>query len=268
MHHSAHLKHISPRFLLLLGASSIFLTGCIKIDIHENVRTDLTIEQEILFDVSALMSLTEGLQEVSDDVGEDAEETSSMEEGMSSTSICKDFSVENDDRIQWIGSPRCTTITASVARIHGVLRLKNKALTKIKQKNGNMVYRYNMYLATQDEKLGGASADEVPSADSSLTDQMVTYTITMPGKITKFDVGKLFSPDSVRLTSDDLKQIKESRRGTIESTVDVPISRSTLKRQGGSYIHPRLGTTAKEEVRSRTSIRSGKVTERIMHRRR
>lgn len=263
MHLPALSQRISPQSLFLLGAASLLLTGCIKIDIHETVRTDLTIDQETLFDVSALMSLTDGLGELSDPGTE--EETGSAQEEINSTTICKDFKVENDDRIQWIGSPRCTTITNSVARIQGVLRLKNKALMKIKQKNGNMVYRYNMYLATQNENLGGASADEVPAEDSALTDQMVTYTITMPGKITKYDMGKLFSPDSVRLTVDDLKQIKESKRGTIESTVDVPISRSTLKRQGGSYIHPRLGTSA---IRPAATARKGRVTERIIHRRR
>jgi len=177
---------------LLVGVITLlFLSGCIKMNIQQTINADKTSHIEMTYDASEFVSY---MTSMGDSFSEDATTTDPNADLLASfDEACTTFLAETT----W-ANPTCISQDYVFAMAGDISLADDPALTVGKGATGT-VYRYDLKnLYTQLNAVGTSQGQDF--SDTSLQEQKefadmsgitLTYTLTMPGTITKYAVGTL-----------------------------------------------------------------------------
>lgn len=188
-------KNIS---LILILISVLFISGCISMDVKQKINRDGTSEIEIIYDLSAILGMAEQLgnssgQQGNISVGEGSKENF--------TQACEGFNKEMK-----LKNAKCVTTEDYKIIINFDTSLENNPAFKVSRSIPYITYEYdvkNVYNILSDlpsvNQGGTGESQQEKFSDEELIQAKsmkamgvkYSYTLEMPGKISKTDVGNV-----------------------------------------------------------------------------
>jgi len=184
------MKQIKLFFLVFILFAIIFVSGCINMEVNQKINSDSNSEIEIVYDLSAIAGISSQFES-------DLEQQESMSDFNENLSqACTEFNEKTD----WKNA-KCITTDDYKIIMSGEISLKDSPDFKITRSIPFITYRYdvkNIYTILSDvnvsEDQGQDFSDESlleTKSMSRLFNMEWKYTLEMPGKITKADVGEI-----------------------------------------------------------------------------
>ncbi|MFA6436561.1 MAG: hypothetical protein WCW30_05525 [Candidatus Gracilibacteria bacterium] len=239
---------------LWVGAITLLLlSGCIKMDVQQTINTDKTSHIEVIYDASELVSYMTSMEDsfsedsttteettVTDDTTVTDETTPSEPLTTDEITVTDDTAVTTDSNADLLTgfdeacdtflaettwtNPTCVAEEYVFTMAGDISLLEDPSLTTNKTPAGT-VYRYdlkNLFIQlsavgmSQDQDFSDAALEEQKQY-ADMSGITLTYTLTMPGTITKADVGTI-SEDATSV-SINLFDMAGMENAYVESTV-------------------------------------------------
>jgi len=172
------------RSLLLLGLFFVvFISGCIKIDVTQKINGDGSSSIQVVYDLSAIYNISSSFGNLTNSTG-----------SFTNTSAQTCTSFYNTTRWQ---NPNCTVTQDFKIILSGTVSLSNDPYFNITNSVPYINYRYDAkdvlnILSNSSQNQSQNFTDAGLTGLKALPGSEFTYSLQMPGTITKADVGKIY----------------------------------------------------------------------------
>jgi hypothetical protein len=211
------MRFTKPSLTALALVAMAFLGGCIKMNVNQTISDSGKSSIEVIYDMQEFASYMEGM-------GEEGDETSLTDEDMQES--CTEFY----EQTTWENA-NCE-VADWVFTMSGDVTLSDTAW-----EDTGSTYRYDLKNLYELLNAVGESQDQEFSDEAlkeqkdmvELTGIELTYTLTMPGPITKADVGTIQEddPNTVVVNLFDLADVEtayvESAKGGMNTTMLIVV---------------------------------------------
>jgi len=188
------------KYLLVASVivSVILISGCINLELNQTIRADGTSSVELVYDLSNIADMAQSMNGTGPDVD-------AIRQNMSVT--CNEIG----DKTRW-SNVQCSVSDDLKITIKGELDLRNSDALVITTTDSKTTYRYSVkdVYNTLSDVSEPQGQEEVNDEQIQQAKQMAAmmnikmdYTLKMPGKITRADVGEV-NDDTVTISLFDL----------------------------------------------------------------
>ncbi len=209
-------KNTTIRFLsVLLITCSVLLAGCFDLEINQTINEDGTSKMEMVIDMTKTMEQMKAqMEQMSESMGGNASSSQGSDE-----LTCDDF--EEANMPEGATNPQCEKLGPYAIKVSYDLDLLELDALDIQESDSIKTYTFNMddlnKLTSEDEGNGSSSSYSMNQMSPKDMGMTYIYTLTMPGKIIKSDIGLI---EGNKVTIDVAEQYEQTKGLEIVSQVD------------------------------------------------